>query len=474
MKILIFTIFAISAFSQTINLDDFLDQVKQNHPLFSKEKRTVEIEEKSRDVFLGAEDWYISASPYYTHLKPIATGPFTPKTIDNLGFEAKVERLFWKTGGHFALTWNSTYTNQNVSAVTIPNLFTIPGGPAELYSNGLYLSYTHPFMQNKGGYLNRLNYDLAQYSVENAEIQSRENQEIFLLSMALDFLHWALLDEQIKISNDRLQLAQEQSNQIIERRKANLVDQVDVLRAEDAIRIAKQNILLMQAQWKGKQAELASLSRFEEIMNQSPDFDLFKQHNILSFEEVKDLIFNAARPLKSLKTFQKNIEHQRSGFVELAKPQLNLNLRAGLARGDDAIGSALLLDKPDYLVGLQFNYPLDNTTAKTNIQKMDLQILQVVDETRQAQLSLEAAARNLLVQIAELKKVMILNQDQMESSKLKTVEEIKLYNQGRGQLTFVIQSRDNEEKARFTYAQNAALYQNLVLQYRALIDDLLK
>jgi len=478
MKIIFFMIFGISVFSQTINLEDFLTRVKNNHPLFSKEKRAVEIEEKNQEIFLGTEDWFISASPYYSYIKPIATGAFTPKSINNLGFEAKAERLFWDTGGQLSVSWNTGYINQNISDISfslapvIPEPIAIPSGPSELYQHGLYVAYLHPLMQNRNGYLNRLDYDLAQYAVDNAKIQSQENQELFLLEMALNFLEWALLDEQIKISNERLRLAQEQLDQVRERRRANLVDEVDVLRTQDAIRISMQNILLMQAQWKGKQAELASLSQSEDVINQSPDFDLFEQHQILTFEEVKDLIYKSSRPLQSLKTIQENIKHQREGLVELSKPQLNLNLRAGLARGEDTIGKSFLLDKPDYMIGLQYSYPLDNTTAKTNIQKADLQILQINDETKQVQLSLEAAARNLLVQIDELQKVMVLNKEQIESAKKKTEEEDKLYRQGRGQLTFVIQSRDSEESARFIYTQNAALYQNLVLQYQALTDQL--
>ncbi len=140
MKILLFIIFTGFAFSQTIKLNDFLEQVKQNHPLFSKEKRSVEIEEKNREAFLGSEDWNLTASPFYTHVKPIASGPFTPKTVDNIGFEARVERLFWSTGGTFAVAWNSGYINQNVAAISIPGVFTIPGGPGEIYQHGLYFS----------------------------------------------------------------------------------------------------------------------------------------------------------------------------------------------------------------------------------------------------------------------------------------------------------------------------------------------
>lgn len=89
-------------------------------------------------------------------------------------------------------------------------------------------------------------------------------------------------------------------------------------------------------------------------------------------------------------------------------------------------------------------------------------------------LDLEAGVVNLLILIRELEKVLALNQEQIESAKAKTEEELRLYNQGRGDLTFVIQSRDNEERAKLTYAQNAAVYQKLILQYRALMDEFLE
>ena len=78
---------------------------------------------------------------------------------------------------------------------------------------------------------------------------------------------------------------------------------------------------------------------------------------------------------------------------------------------------------------------------------------------------------NLLILIQEMEKVLELNQEQIASSQAKTEEELNLYNQGRGDLTFVILSRDSEEQAKLTYAQNAASYQKLVLQYRALMDE---
>ena len=62
---------------------------------------------------------------------------------------------------------------------------------------------------------------------------------------------------------------------------------------------------------------------------------------------------------------------------------------------------------------------------------------------------------------------------QIESAKEKTKEELKLYDMGRSQLTFVIQSRDNEQNAKLTYAQNATNYHKLILNFSALTDTLL-
>ena len=85
-----------------------------------------------------------------------------------------------------------------------------------------------------------------------------------------------------------------------------------------------------------------------------------------------------------------------------------------------------------------------------------------------------SALTNLHIQIKELEEVLKLNQEQIESAKERTKEELKLYNQSRGDLTFVILSRDNEQNAKLTYAQNAMTYHKLIIEYRALMDQLYK
>ena len=73
----------------------------------------------------------------------------------------------------------------------------------------------------------------------------------------------------------------------------------------------------------------------------------------------------------------------------------------------------------------------------------------------------------------ELNDVIDSNIAQIQSNRARTEEELKLYNQGRGDLTFVIQSRDRVALSELEYAGNAATYHTLLLQLHALADELL-
>ena len=123
-------------------------------------------------------------------------------------------------------------------------------------------------------------------------------------------------------------------------------------------------------------------------------------------------------------------------------------------------------------VSLVFLKYFGNSTLNKQVEELDLQVKQIDLDKANVLMSLAANMRSLLIQLAEIEKVLFLNRDQIMSAGEKTVEELMMYNQWRGQLTFVVQSRDNEENAKLTYADNAALYHMLLLQYRALLDEL--
>lgn len=460
--------------AQTITMGEFLGLIQERHPFFEKESLSVEIENKAQAGLLGSEDWNIGGSSFFTHQKLLASSTFSPDRLDVLGIDARAERAFWKTGGRFSLSWSSQFSDQKLADIVIPfpnGSMVVPTGPSEFYQHRVYASYAQPLLQNYSGKLDRLEYELSDYEIDFTEVQILENQEGFMVDLAGRFLDWVLLTEQKRIAGERTRLAEEELERTVQKRKSYLVDQVDVLRAGDAVRIAQQNVVLIESQWKALRAELSVLCQSEEMCEKRPEFDLYHMELLPAPEDARLKLREQSRILATLGIRKDQLIHLKGGFEEQERPKLFLNLGAGLQGGDDEFADALKLDKPDMSIALVFQYPLENRTAQANTAKTRLEIDRLDRDIENISLDLESGVVNLLILIQEMERVLELNQEQIVSARAKTEEELNLYNQGRGDLTFVILSRDNEQQAKLTYAQNAASYQKLVLQYRALMDE---
>ena len=183
------------ALGQTITLNDFLTLVRTKHPFFEKERMAAEIERTQQNRFLGEQDWIVRSSFFSTRQEPIATSTFSPERIYNVGVGSGLERAFWNSGGRLSLSWSSDFIDQSIPDIVIPGFVTIPAGPSQLYQNRIFVTYSLPLMQNFGGKLDRLNYELGDYTVDFTELQAVENQEGFLLDLATRFLDWVLLSE---------------------------------------------------------------------------------------------------------------------------------------------------------------------------------------------------------------------------------------------------------------------------------------
>ena len=207
-------------------------------------------------------------------------------------------------------------------------------------------------------------------------------------------------------------------------------------------------------------------------------YDLSPQYNLYEIAELpplEDTIAQLNENIRLLRLLRVRIDQSqfaRRQFEEMLKPDLSLIAYFNTKEMDDNVAKALLMDKPDLTVGLQFNYPLQNRTAKSQIDRTDAQVLQLEHQTADIRLKLASTLTNLHILMSELRNVLDLNVEQIASAERRTQEELRLYNQGRGNLTFVIQSQDNEQNAQLTYAGNAAAYHQLMVQYRNLLDQI--
>jgi hypothetical protein len=449
--------------AQTITQEAFLKQLVETHPIFEKEMLSAEILREDQKSLAGMQDWTMFSSIGYSHEEPdIAIAG--PERTDAFSVSGGVEKLFWKTGGRLSASVTASYAKIKIDPLW--------GFPNTFYQNRIDLSYRHPLLKNKKGFLDRLEYDLKQYDIDFSEVQAKENLEDFVAASASKYLDWVYLTEQIKILQDRLKLSQDELDRTVRKREANLVDQADVIRAEDAVRIWNQNLVLVESQMKALQAELAVLVQNPELNQSVPDYNLYRIEALIPLEESALRLKENSRLIKPFDILISQLEFANRGFKETGKPDLAFLAQANLKKLDEGLGQSLGLDKPDAMLGLEYRFPVGNRIAKHQMVKTDLQISQARRQREEIVLTLTSSLTNLYIQLTELVHVLQLNQEQIDSAKERTQEELKLYNQGRGDLTFVILSRDNEDNAKLTYLLNALTYHKLLIEYKSLLDQL--
>jgi outer membrane protein TolC len=458
-----------------VTLDDYLERVRATHPMFARESMQKDIERERRESLLGAQDWRLVSSPSFRHREPPQATPFDPERVDELDLDAGLSRTFWGNGSRLEVGWATNVLDQNLPGFSIPTpagVIEVPVGPSRYYSHALTATYSIPLLKNRGGALDRLGYDLAEFDVSLAEVNAAENQESFLRDVAMKYLEWVLAQEQVRIAGERLELAGEELERTRRKRASYLVDAADVSRAEDAVQLARGALLLVQSSWKAARAELARLADWEVDDMGEPSFDPYDLPVPPDAASTRSAVAGT-RAIRAIELRSSQLAAYEEGLRESTRPELAAIVSGTLVGADDELDRSLELQYPDVLVGVELRYPIGNRSAEADVRAARLERRALELARQSVEVTLEAGARAIAVQLGELRDVLALNVERIETARRKTAEEIDLYNQGRGDLTFVIQSRDNEARAKLSYAENALLYHKLLVEYRALADRLM-
>jgi len=454
-----------AAVAEALTKEAFVALLKKSHPLFEKEQLTSAIEKEEQRSYLGDADWNLSSSLTWSREEATITA-FSPDISKSLSLQTGVNKQFWETGGRLSATYA---INRSSSSFEQAPLFTYPD---TFYENSVELQYSQPLLRNLGGKLSRLQYDLKGYDVDASGIQAAENIEEFLAESISKYLDWVYLEEQKKIMSRRLGLSRREFERTQRQFNAYLVDSADVMRSKDALNTWRQNLGLVELQLSALRSELSVLTQSSVLLDAVPDFNLYVRHRPESLASARAKLENSSRILKILELRKKQLDVNAIGIRETGKPDLSLIAAVTVKSAEENAGDSFTFNKKDAAIGLQLSVPLENTTAKAQYRRTRLQTLQLGKEREDVTLSLDASLSSLHMQLNKLGEVLELNLEQIESARLRTIEETKIYEQGRGDLTFVIMSRDNEESAKLTYAENALNYQKLWVNYQSLMDEL--
>lgn len=460
-----------------ITLDELLSTVAESHPLFIRERAAVAMAAAAEEEAAGGEEWTATVEGYTTRDESPRSQPLYPDRVDRQGVHASLTRPVWATGGALSLAYQYARTDQQVAGATIPMSpgqppFVMPGDTAIYYQGGATLTYVQPLWQDRGGKASRLAADMARFDTDATRVESAERQEDLLAELVDRYLTWVYLHEGERIAVARHDLARRDRDRVRQMRRSNLVDAVDLIRADDAVLATGQGVAAMRATRRAAAEELARLSGVDRLAHDTPGFDLYAVPPTPSPDEGGEAI-KQGRQVTRLDTRIVQAGRGVEGAETVVDPRLDLIL-AGTSEGaGEAADDGFSSTAADYTAALRFTWQLGSRSAKAAHQKAIMERNRLVALRDETIRSLDGAVRGIAVRLAGLEEVRAVDQNRIAAAEKRATAELERYRQGRSDYTYVIAAQDLVQQARLQYAADALLSQSLAYRYAALTDRLL-
>lgn len=468
----------------SLDFEAFLRRLQEDHPFLEQHTLAARKARVKRERFLAAEDWKVSARSSYAYSQPVENSTFAPEELSQTSLEADVGRGFWETGGRLSVRWQTSYTDQAPPGIPFPDLD--GGGPTGgasgeivtgapfFHRQRVMVRFDQPLLQNRGGALDRLAYDLGGKRAVIGSLRATERQERFLKEMGQLYLEWVALREREAITRERRQLARRQVDYVRRQRAANLVDEADLLRAEQAFLVVRGQVELLAVQTDALAQRLSLLADLPGLQHQTPRYDLYARHDSLPlYEDLLARIETQSRSLAIMGIRIQQAERSLGAQAERTRPQVDVRLGAGLIGGDREFGSSFEMDHPELSIALVFSHLLGARVATTRKEVFTLEIRRLRRQRQHLLNELLSSVRATRLQLRRLRGVMKTNQRGLSTARERAVQEQDLYQQGRQALLFVIDAQDEVQRARLTLTDNALRYHRQLLNLWELLDELL-
>ena len=461
------TIATVSLAQDAITLDQFLDNLIETHPIFERAEYGLRIIEAERDKLTGSEDWNIGSSAGVSSVAQTASTGMGIDRTTSVALGGGVSRTFWSTGGIMSaeISLGNKWLSYDDNPIYDAN-------PNNAFENSIYVTYVQPLMRNWQGLLYTLPYDMKSVEAAQESLSALETEENFLAMNAPYFLDWVYYIEEKEILEHRRDLAKESLEQTKKKRARNIVDEVDVIRAENSLKNVEMALKSNEMSFTSLMDRLVEITGDGQIGEKSPRFDIFEVHELRDIGDIVAEFVEHSRVLSKMKKTVELLDFNRRISGESMKSDLSLQARVGVKDYDEDFFDAIAMDRPDISLNLVYEFPLDNTASKAELRSIDLQVEQLRLQIAEAEIEYLAGIRALYAQVRDIQGIMAINREQIELAERQTIEEMRQYEVGRNDFTNVLQSQDNEANLRLALVNNALRYQKLYIQLQSLIDEL--
>jgi outer membrane protein TolC len=424
---------AISLFFLSTNVvamsqSEFVQRLKNTHPFFIQQNFTQQISNLNYTKSTANQDWRLGASANSNKQSSEQTASVSLSAAHTLV----------DSGGEFSLTnsWNENTSSDEYS-----------------------INYTHPLLKNSHGVNTRLSSDLSQIETKITALQLAQQQKEFILSQLFKLVDLSFAQQQLALTTQRLELSQQELNLAKDKFAQSVVDKVDVLLEEDAYQFALQKQLLAEQTLDLLKQELAIILDLSFATIRS-DYDIYQPYS-LNISNLRTYLQDNSLEMQ-LEKLQNNLLI-RQLKSDKSNTQVQLDLTLGASNESNK----------SWNVGLGLSYPLGDTEAKSALETTQINLTKAKENTAELLLELTVKASVLKRKISHLEKLLNSYQRRIKIATERATEEKRRYELGNTPVSFVISAQNNVQDVRLGYAQEAVKYQKSVLEFKAVIDQLL-
>ena len=437
-----------------ITVEEFSAKLMQTHPYFLKLSLSEKASLLDQKITRTYTDWNIQMGANESFSEGDDTSSRLYNDLFTTSYELSASKKIANSGANLNLK-HSWSRNDKDSTVLNANVFS--------------LDYVQPLLQNKDGLNDRLAVDIADIDLLAKQVSLLEQAESFLGSQLAKLIDLALKQELERLYMFQLELSKQQLDLSEEKFSNSLIDKSSYLQEKDIYVKASQTWLQSNRELNILRQELSSLIDVKES-EMVAELDLFKEQPIARVEP--DIFLKNSRLIQKFDFDKSKLQRELETYENKTMPNVNLNMGIASQAEDEKYFSSFGNRDFSWNIGVDISYPLGTRKEFFDVERTEISIAQLDAEKREAEINLKQQISYLLAQIDLLAELVDISLEQGELANEKVIEEKIKYDEARGQKSLVIEAQKNANLARLSNVQAAASYQKVIIDYRAVIDQL--
>jgi outer membrane protein len=265
------------------------------------------------------------------------------------------------------------------------------------YSAGYSLSYSRPLARGAGKYINRIPRYMASNNAQLA-YSKYDDSVLKLKQSVIDTYYQAVAArEGISVRESALELALKQLERSVERFKAGLAIESDVLQSENAVLTQRSALLTARTSYKGLLDQLTSLISLPQEYELTVDADgsLADLGQTIP-DDLWELVRTNSYDLKSLNTSLANLRLSRDQQLNQLRPNIGLSLAYGRTGNDTTATKAVAgYEDQSVQIGLNWAGKQGERSAKADVAQTNLDLASLELQIQDTELQLKTTVRGL-------------------------------------------------------------------------------